>query len=250
MFDSRLIQWVDQADSTNSLLSSEAASLPHGAVIAARSQTAGRGQRGNSWESAPGLNLTFSMLLRPSVIMAARQFELSMLIALGVCDALTQVSGEVFLVKWPNDIYHGDRKICGILIENSIDGRRIGRSIVGIGININQAHFVSDAPNPVSLSSISGRTYSLEPLLDDICRIILTRFDEYEIAPDPSALVEEYRSRLWRGKGHYLWRDEATGRDFMAEIANVAPDGILSLRDTSGNLRNYAFKEVHPVMAY
>ena len=243
-----LIRWVDQADSTNSLLASEVISLPHGAVIAARTQTAGRGQRGNSWESAAGLNLTFSMLLRPSVIMAARQFELSMLVSLGVCDALTQVSGEVFHVKWPNDIYHGDRKICGILIENSIDGRRIGRSIVGIGININQVHFVSDAPNPVSLSNISGHKYALEPLLEDICRIILTRFDGYESAPNTSALFGEYRSRLWRGKGQYLWRDAATCQDFMAEIADVAPDGILSLRDTSGNLHNYAFKEVSAVL--
>ena len=237
------IHWVDEAASTNSLLAAQCGSLPHGAVIAARVQTAGRGQRGNTWESEPGKNLTFSMLLRPRTIPAARQFELSMLVALGVCDALTEASGEVFSVKWPNDIYHGDRKICGILIENSLEGVRIGRSIAGIGININQRRFVSDAPNPVSLAAITGRDYDLVLLLDDVCRAIITRFDSYEAAPDPGALVHEYRTRLWRGTGFHLWHDVASDRDLHAEIADVAPTGLLTLRDRTGHLHSYAFKE-------
>ncbi|MDE5555316.1 MAG: biotin--[acetyl-CoA-carboxylase] ligase, partial [Muribaculaceae bacterium] len=112
------ITWVDEASSTNTLMALRCADLPHGAVIAARRQTAGRGQRGNSWESQPDSNLTFSMLLRPKLILAATQFQLSMLVSLGVCDALRAASELDIKVKWPNDIYVGDKKICGILIEN------------------------------------------------------------------------------------------------------------------------------------
>lgn len=242
------IRWVDTAVSTNSLLATEASGLPHGAVIAAREQTAGRGQRGNSWEAEPGCNLTFSLLLRPTVIDAASQFELSMIVALGVCDALAEASGEVFEVKWPNDIYYRDLKVCGILIENSLDGRRIGRSIAGIGINVNQKNFVSDAPNPVSLVNIIGRETPLEQLLVSVCDRILTRLQRYEDNRDPEALVAEYRLRLWRGRGFYNWHDAIAGEDIYAEIADVATNGILTLRQTQGECRSYAFKEVAAIL--
>ena len=242
------ICWVDSALSTNSLLADRAAALPHGSVIAARRQTAGRGQRGNSWESQPGANLTFSMLLRPGVIEARTQFELSMIVALAVCDALTAVSDLEFKVKWPNDIYCGDLNICGILIENSLEGRRIGRSVVGIGINVNQREFVSDAPNPVSLVNLTGRTFALDTLLRDVCRCILSRLAAYESAPDPGALVAEYRSRLWRGTGFHRWIDVASGDVFEARIDNVAPTGLLTLCDSDDNRRTYAFKEVAAVL--
>ncbi|MDE5595067.1 MAG: biotin--[acetyl-CoA-carboxylase] ligase [Muribaculaceae bacterium] len=242
------IIWVDEAASTNSLLATRCGNLPHGAVIAARRQTAGRGQRGNSWESEPGANLTFSMLLRPTAITAVAQFELSMIVALGVCDALTAASGLDFRVKWPNDIYAGDKKICGILIENSLEGRRIGRSIAGIGINVNQRQFLSDAPKPVSLANLTDCSFQLEPLLDSVCRAILERMETYEAAPVPELLSKEYRSRLWRGTGFHLWKDAATGEDFEAEIADVAVNGLLTLCDRQNKQHVYAFKEVSAVL--
>ncbi len=242
------IRWVDEAASTNSLLASEASCLGHGAVVAVRKQTAGRGQRGNSWESEPDANLTFSMLLRPRTIRAASQFELSMLVSLGVCIALEEASGEKFRVKWPNDIYHGDHKICGILIENSLDGFRIGRSIAGIGINVNQTVFVSDAPNPISLANITGCAYDLETLLEKVCGTILALFDGYEDDPEPADLVARYKANLWRGNGFYQWLDAATATNFEAEILDVATDGMLTLRERSGCLRTYAFKEVSAVI--
>lgn len=242
------VRWVGETGSTNSLLASEAPHLAHGAVVAARIQTSGRGQRGNTWEAEPNRNLTFSMLLRPRTIMAATQFELSMLVSLGVCDALAAASGERFSVKWPNDIYHGDRKICGILIENSLDGRRIGRSIAGIGINVNQRVFVSDAPNPVSLANVTGREFDLDSLLTQVCDTVLSLFDSYEDQPDPAALVGRYRSMLWRGSGFHRWLDTATATVFEAEISDVAADGILTLRKCDGAVRRYAFKEVSAVL--
>lgn len=242
------IHWVDTAVSTNSLIASQVDSMRHGAVISARRQTAGRGQRGNSWESEPGANLTFSLLLRPSAIDAASQFQLSMLVSLGVCDALAAASNRDFVVKWPNDIYYGDSKICGILIENSLNGRRIDHSIVGIGINVNQRRFISDAPNPVSLFGILGHETPLEPLLVDVCRNILDRFDRYEASPDPGGLVSEYHSRLWRRCGFYNWHDALVDENILAEIAGVDVSGILTLRLDSGDFRHYAFKEVAAIL--
>ena len=104
---------------------------PAGTVLAARMQTAGRGQRGASWEAEPGKNLTFSQLFRPDRLHAARQFELSMLVSLAIADTVDDLIAHTGLsakIKWPNDIYVGDRKICGILIENKLF--EIGRAHV------------------------------------------------------------------------------------------------------------------------
>ncbi len=242
------IRWVDSARSTNSLLARDVSALPHGAVVAARRQTAGRGQRGNSWESEPDANLTFSMLLRPSVIAAAAQFELSMVVALSVCDSLAEASAMEFKVKWPNDIYCGDKKICGILIENSLEGRHIARSIVGIGINVNQRRFISDAPNPVSLVNLTGHTFDLGCLLVDVCDRLLSRLAAYEASPDPCRLVGEYRARLWRGTDFHRWLDAASGEIFEAAVDDVAVTGMLTLTGRDGCRRTYAFKEVAAVL--
>ncbi|MDE6109297.1 MAG: biotin--[acetyl-CoA-carboxylase] ligase, partial [Muribaculaceae bacterium] len=122
-----ILEWVDSCESTNALMKQRAESLPGGYVIAAREQTAGRGRRGNSWEAAPGENLTFSMLLRPSGMPAGRQFELSMLVALAVADVVERNLGPdvPVEVKWPNDIYVGDRKVAGILMECSLAGANL-----------------------------------------------------------------------------------------------------------------------------
>ena len=164
------IEILDSCDSTNAVLASRP-DAQHGTVVATRSQTAGRGQRGNSWEAEPGTNLTFSLLLRPQGFPAARQFELSMLVALGVADVLNSLFGRLGFrdlkarIKWPNDIYVGHKKIVGILIENQLSGAGIDRTIVGIGVNVNQTRFLSDAPNPTSVALLTGRTLALEPLL-------------------------------------------------------------------------------------
>lgn len=242
------IEWLEQTASTNSTMSANADRYGHGAVIAARSQTAGRGQRGNHWESEPGSNLTFSMMLRPTVIEAARQFELSMLVSLGICDALTATTGLDFRIKWPNDIYHKDLKVCGILIENVLDGHNIARSIVGIGINVNQKRFLSDAPNPASLKMLTGMDYELGTLLEAICHSILNRFDCYEKDADAKALVLEYHRRLWRRIGIHTWLDTDTRESFDASISAVDLDGTLSLKLNDGSIRRYAFKEVSPIM--
>ena len=159
---------VEETDSTNNYLHARAnpKELPEGSVVWADFQTAGRGQIGNAWESEAGANLTFSAVLYPSFLPANRQFLISQIAALSVKQLLDKYTGEV-TIKWPNDIYWRDRKICGMLIENDLSGMSIYSSIIGIGININQKEFRSNAPNPVSLYQITGREYDLEQLMEE-----------------------------------------------------------------------------------
>lgn len=235
--------FLEETDSTNREVARRAAELAHGAVIVARSQTAGRGQRGNGWESAPGLNLTLSMMLRPRGIEAKEAFVLSMLTSLAVADVLrTFLPDEDIKVKWPNDIYVGDLKICGILHENSLSGACVAHSIAGIGVNVNQTRFVSDAPNPVSMAMLAGHEFDLGEVLTAVCSGLLERIDSY--SGDASSLVAEYQSHLWRGTGSHLWHDHLRHENVYAAIAAVAPDGSLTL-DTDPP-RTFLFKELSP----
>lgn len=237
-----MIRWLDTCRSTNAEAAAGAASLDHGDVIATREQTAGRGQRGNSWEAEPGRNLTFSMLLRPTALLPSRQFEISMAVSLAIVGVLDRhlPVGMKAKIKWPNDIYVGDRKICGILIEHSLLGTSIEHTVVGVGVNVNQLRFESDAPNPVSLVQLLGRETPLEPLLEEFAGAMVGMADSY----DAVRLRSAYFAALYRGDGCYQYVDAATGIRFDAEIADVAADGILTLRLRDGECRRYAFKEV------
>lgn len=132
-----------------------------------RFQTAGRGQRGNSWESEDGANLLFSFVLYPDFLEARKQFYLSQITALALQEVLSQYTDGI-RIKWPNDIYWKDKKICGTLIENDLTGIHISRSISGTGVNLNQERFVSDAPNPVSLFQITGQRYDRKEILHQL----------------------------------------------------------------------------------
>lgn len=238
--------WIDSAKSTNSYLSDIADEVADGVAVAARSQTAGRGQRGNSWESEPAKNLTFSLMLRPQGLDASEQFYISEAVALGVVDALLGKlpDGAPVAIKWPNDIYWENRKICGILIENSLMGRKINYSIAGIGINVNQREFVSDAPNPVSLWQITGDEVALEPFLEQVVDAIMRR-----MAMPYGKLHADYMVALWGSSGR-TYRDTATGEVFKAGISDVAPTGHITLlpEGDSEAPRIYAFKEVAVVL--
>ena len=239
---------VNQTASTNTYLSRLAATLPGGTVIYTPCQTAGRGQKGNSWESEDGKNLTFSLLLKRPPVKARDQFCLSEAAALAVVEALTAEAGEGFTVKWPNDVYWQDSKVCGMLIENSLDGSDIATCIIGIGINVNQEVFLSDAPNPVSLKGITGREHDLEALLKRICSRI-----EYLAATlgDDSArqnLHSRYMASLYRNDGALHPFEDAAGHRFKGAVAGIAPDGTLTLRHEDGTSRDYLFKEVHHII--
>ena len=195
-------------------------------VAVADFQTAGRGQKGNTWESEQGKA-----------------------IALAVSDAVIAAAGPEyaagFSVKWSNDIYYKDFKMAGILIENTLQGSSILDTVVGVGLDVNQELFVSDAPNPISLKNITGRDYDRDALLDDI----IARFIGYMELDTPSqrAGVDElYRSRLYRREGYHKFRD-AQG-EFDACIEGIRPDGCLMLLTRSGDHRVYEFKQVQFVL--
>ncbi len=222
---------IDETDSTNRWLREQGGE--EDMVVWADYQTAGRGQGTNHWESERGQNLTFSVLLHPERVLANRQFSISMQVSLALCEALEQHIGDVS-IKWPNDIYWRDAKIAGILIENRLHGTKVRDSIIGIGLNVNQRRFVSDAPNPISLWQICECETDREALLKDILTA-MQRLLGQEVRP-------QYLCKLYRRDGFHPYVD-AKGA-FMAQIVDVQEDGHLLLQDEEGQERRYAFKEV------
>ena len=217
-------------------------------VAVATFQTAGRGQKGNSWESESGKNLLFSILAHPGNIKVQEQFYISEAIALAVSDSVMAAVGPEYAadvsVKWSNDVYWKDFKMAGILIENTIQGSSILDTVVGVGLDVNQEVFVSDAPNPISLKNITGREFDLEALLSDI----IARFIGYmEKEPDDRPMVDAlYHSRLYRREGLHRFRDEKG--EFRASIEGVCPDGCLMLLTDNGEHRVYEFKQVQFIL--
>lgn len=217
--------------------------LPEGSVVVTDFQTAGRGQVGNSWESEGGRNLMFSVILYPDFLPANRQFLISQIAALSVKETLDQYTDDI-TVKWPNDIYWKDRKICGMLIENDLTGQSLFCSVIGIGININQQEFRSNAPNPVSLTQITGREYDLDEILNSFLERLYNRYLGL-IREEEDEIRSAYMATLYRGDGYYPYKDEQGV--FNARIHTIEPTGHLVLQLPGGELRRYAFKEVSVV---
>lgn len=211
-------------------------------VVYADEQTAGRGQGSNHWESEPGKNLTFSVLVHPTMVPVMRQFLLSEAGALALWDVLGQYLGaDDVKMKWPNDIYWKDKKISGTLIETRLGGGHVKDCVYGIGIDVNQEKFVSDAPNPVSMKQILGHDVDLKELLNKI----IDSFKKYYAAIENgeyAAISELYHSGLYRAHGFHRYKDK--DGEFEAAIVEVEDSGNLILRDREGCIRSYAFKEV------
>lgn len=215
--------------------------LPDVTVISADFQTGGRGQRGNTWESERGQNLTFSLVCHPSWVAVHHQFVLSQAIAVAVSQTLSKYVDGIS-VKWPNDIYWHDLKLCGILIECNLVGSAVADCIIGVGLNVNQTAFVSDAPNPVSLAQIIGMTVNRDALL----HAVVSRFMALYAAlhqGGAEALQAEYMGRLYRRTGMFRYRSR-DGVEFMAETVGVEPTGHLALRHADGEVVHYEFKEI------
>lgn len=242
-----MIYRLQETASTSSYVKEQLPEAEHGTIVSAHTQTSGRGQRGNSWEAEPGKNLTFSIVLRPEWVDARKQYAVSEAVATAVAETLREYTGEpeMVAVKWPNDIYYGDGKISGILIENTLTGSRIERSIAGIGINVNQMEFRSDAPNPVSLRQLTGREYDTDELLERTAERIMANVEALKEGHE--AIHRRYLSMLWRREGEHPYRTPG-GEEFMARIEDVAPTGMLSLRHADGSLTTHAFKEVIAIL--
>ena len=232
---------LKEVDSTNRFLK-ELSSYDETAltIAVADFQTAGRGQGTHTWESEEGKNLLFSMLACPVWVPVRHQFLLSEVGALAIKDALDSYA-DGFTLKWPNDVYWNDRKISGTLIENTIDSKGIKSCVFGIGLNVNQLVFHSDAPNPVSLAQILGH----EVDCDEVLKKILDGFEKYyELLrrADYMDVSGIYHLSLYRRKGFHPYRD-ADG-EFEGALVEVEDDGHLILHDRQGRIRSYAFGEI------
>ena len=218
----------------------------HGDVVWAERQTAGRGQRGHTWTSPEGVNLTFSLVLEPHFLPVEEQFVLSQVIALALTDTFDRFGIET-RIKWTNDIYAGDRKLVGMLIEHSLADGRLARTIAGIGINVNQQTFDPALPNPVSMAQAAGRSFEREAVLETFCNCCRQRYAQLERG-DSEAIRRDYRERMYRlGERHPFRLPDGT--PFEATIEGVRPTGELLLRHTDGSLHGYLFRQVEFVVA-
>jgi BirA family biotin operon repressor/biotin-[acetyl-CoA-carboxylase] ligase len=236
----RLIE-LEEVDSTNRYLHDyRPVEGENMTVVVTRNQTAGKGCGENTWESEARKNLLLSILVHPTMVPVAKQFMLSMAGALSIKDVLEQYTEDITL-KWPNDVYWKDKKICGTLIETSLGGGRIKNCIFGIGLNVNQQELKSDAPNPVSLCQIVEHELDLDKLLrqllDSFCKYYqMIETGQYD------AISGLYHLALYRAHGFYRFRD-ADG-EFEGAIIEVEDTGRLIMRDREGMIREYMFKEV------
>lgn len=240
LFIGQKLIFVPECQSTNTLLAelATASSLPEGSLVITSAQTAGRGQRGNVWLSSTGLNLTFSILLRPSFLAARQQFQLTLAASLALCKFLKSLGLNETKIKWPNDILVGTKKICGILIENSIQGERIQQSIVGIGLNINQIEF--DVATATSLKLQINQSYDLNDVLHQLLPLIESAYLQLR-SGNNNLLRNAYLQNLY-GLNRLL-PFETEGKRFDGIIEDIDEHGRLIIAHSSSR-KAYEMKEV------
>lgn len=230
------------AESTNTVASRllKAEPVTEGTIIHTNYQSAGRGQKGNRWESEEGKNLLFSVILFPDMIRPEDQFIISIFVSLGICDFLKMFISSC-KIKWPNDIYAGDDKIAGILIENTVTGNTITNSVAGIGLNINQEKFPDELLNPVSLKILTGKEYDPDNCLKQLAGFLDQRYKKI-IAGSCDELRNEYISSLYRLNE---WCNYKCGNRIReGKIVSVTNSGFIQIEDRKGKTRGFSFKEI------
>ncbi|WP_238381705.1 biotin--[acetyl-CoA-carboxylase] ligase [Mucilaginibacter pedocola] len=234
---------LKEVDSTNNFLKeslSNSKPFPEGTVIMAEHQYAGRGQHQNVWHAQPGKNLTFSLLLMPHFLSPLQQFGLTSAVSLGVYDALHPLLGDALKIKWPNDIYYGNRKLGGMLIENMIQGGQIRNSVIGIGINVNQDNYPETAGSAISVKQILQTDYDLKNILAEICNHIEGWYLKLK-AGKTADVRNTYLSRLYRLNELAQYR--SNGETFEGRITNVTDTGLLVV-ERNGSEELYNLKEI------
>lgn len=218
---------VDRTASTQSLVleMDREGKMREYTVVVTTDQTSGRGQGENVWESERGKNLLFSMVLEPICTKASEQFLITQFISLAIVDALKEYAVEGVRIKWPNDIYVGEKKICGVLIQNNVIGNQISKTYIGIGINVNQRKFVL-APNPTSIALEQGREYDLREVLERVLERVLVRYEMLKEGKREELKREYSDLLLYRGENRkYVYKD----KEIEAKIENVNCFGHLIL---------------------
>jgi len=232
---------LNETESTNAYARNiETNKLENGTIIISQFQTSGRGYNKNSWESEAGKNITCSIILLPEKIKAEDQYVISKFVSLAITDYLS-IKGIVAKIKWPNDIYIGDKKIAGILIENSVKGEYIDKTIIGIGININQESFKSDAPNPISLKNITKSEYSISHELEELIRFLNHWYNQ--VVEDKNGMIDkDYKQKMYRIDELSVFSDNT--KKFEGYIKGVNKFGQLMIETTEKEKLLFNFKEV------
>lgn len=218
----------------------------HGDAVVAVEQTAGRGQRGNVWSSKAGENLTFSLVWEADFVAAKEQFRISEAVALALVDTLAGYGIEA-QIKWPNDIYVGHKKICGILIEHDLGPQaRLARTIVGIGLNVNQTQFEDWIPNPTSIALLTGERKGTNDVFGDLYEALERRFGQLKESPEE--VQRDYLAHLYRLDRPATYA-LPNGKQFRATIRDVKPTGELIVEHEEGGfVKPYLFKEIEFVI--
>jgi len=239
LFLGKKLVFVPECDSTNTLalrLCQQPGTM-EGTVVITDHQTAGRGQRGNTWEAHPGQNLTLSIIFKPTFIEPSRQFQLNRAVSLGLLDFLTKKVHAEVKIKWPNDMIADGRKICGILIENIIQGNKLNFSVAGVGLNVNQTNFSSD--RATSLRLLVGSEIPLAQALEEL--LVALEYRYMMLKRNVQQLDRDYHHALMgleEKRKFKILNDEVEGM-----ITGVDETGQLKLQTTAGDQR-FGFKEI------
>ncbi len=243
LFIGKVLHEFESLSSTNTFATQLLAEkqVVEGTVILTHDQYAGKGQASNKWESAPHKNLTFSVILLPKFLLARNQFLLNQVVSLSVFDTLKAYIEDGLTIKWPNDIYVFDKKITGILIQNNLRGSTLQSAIIGIGLNVNQKQFVSDAPNPTSMALEAGKTIDLEEVLSKFCQQLEKNYLQLKTG-QTAQIQQRYLDSLFRIGKTYSYR-RTDGTIFKGVIKGVTDIGKLIMKTDKGK-EEFAFKEV------
>ena len=244
----KIVLTYESVDSTNTtafeLIRTE--NLQEGAVIFSAFQKHGKGQEGNFWESEARKNLMLSIVFTPTFLKPEKQFLLNKIISLGVAEFVQNLLPEEEVkIKWPNDIYVADKKIAGILINNIIQGNSFEYAIAGIGVNINQKIFLSDAPNPVSIIQLNGSIHDIEQLLSQLCKVIDIWYERLKNGFFES-INEKYISKLYRFGTFHSYK--IAERKIVAKITGISQYGRLLLESNESKLYDCDLKEIEFVI--
>ena len=248
LFIGKVQHHFERLDSTNSeahklILNGK---IIEGTLISTDFQTGGKGQRGNTWESAEGLNLLMSVILKPNFILVRNHFEINQFVSLALIDLLTNILPKQSVkIKWPNDIYIDDKKIAGILIQNILKGTQINHCIIGIGLNINQVEFSSDLPNPTSLSLITKNYFEVKDLRSELSSDLEKHY--LQLKNGSTNLRQEYIENLYAKDQVRTFEDVLRKKTFIGSIRDIDNTGKLIIEVLEGmdeKFMNYNFKEV------